>query len=110
MGKAGIAAYRLEDAFDFVQGSHTMYDGVTLKRGIVFIRPSTILVIDEAVSESEHSIQQIWNLAPAAHDLRLDSQGASFLVGADGANHYHGQEDPIRGFISARQRELVPAH
>ena len=123
VGKAGIAAYRLEDAFDFVQGSHTMYDGVTLKRGIVFIRPSTILVIDEAVSESEHSIQQIWNLAPAAHDLRLDSQGASFLVGADGVaveirqlgstesvSHYYGQEDPVRGFISPRQRELVPVH
>jgi len=123
VGKTDITAYRLEDAFDFVQGGHTMYEGVALKRGILFIRPSTILVVDEAVSEAEHSIQQIWNLSPAAHDLKFDSNGASFLVGAHGVlveirqlrpatgvNHYYGQEEPVRGFISPHQRELVPVH
>lgn len=121
VGKAGITAYKLGEAFDFVQGSHTMYGGVTLKRGIVFIRPSTILVIDEAVSGTEHSIQQVWNLSLAAHDLKFDRDGASFLVGENGVsveirqlspvvgvNHYYGQEDPLRGFISPRQFELVP--
>lgn len=123
VGKAGITAYRLEEAFDFVQGSHTMYDGVTLKRGILFIRPSTILVIDEAVSGTEHSIQQIWNLSPAVRDLKFDSNGASFLVGengvsvelrqlrpATGVNHYYGQEEQVRGFIAPQQRKLVPVH
>ena len=123
VGKADVTAYSLEEAFDFVQGSHTMYEGVELKRGIVFIRPATILVIDEAVSGTEHSIQQIWNLSPVAHDLKFDSDGASFLVGENGAyaeirqlspttgvNHYYGQEEPVRGFISPQQRELVPVH
>jgi hypothetical protein len=122
-GKADITAYRLEAAFDFVQGSHVMYKGITLKRGIIFVRPGTILVIDEALSESEHSIQQIWNLSPAAHDLGFDDSGASFSVGengvsveirqfhpATGVNHYYGQEEPVRGFISPHQRELVPVH
>jgi len=123
IGKAGITAHRMDEAFDFVQGSHTMYEGVTLKRGIVFIRPSTVLVIDEAVSGADHSIQQIWNLSPAAHDLQFDKDGASFLVGENGVsvemrqispaedvNHYYGHEDPVRGFISPRQWELVPVH
>lgn len=123
VGKAGITAYRLDQAFDFVQGSHTLYEGVTLKRGIVFIRPNTILIIDEAVSGTEHSIQQIWNLSPAAHDLKFDGDGAAFLVGengvhvelqqlrpATGVNHYYGQEEPVRGFIAPQQRELVPVH
>jgi len=123
VGKADITAYRLEEAFDFVQGSHTMYGGVTSKRGIVFIRPSTILVIDEAVAGTEHSIQQIWNLSPAAHDLEFDGDGASFLVGENGVtveirqlrpvtgvDHYYGQEEPVRGFISPHGWELVPVH
>ncbi len=123
IGKAGITAYRLDEAFDFVQGSHTMYDGVTLKRGIVFIRPSTILVIDEAISANEHAIQQIWNLSPAADALKFDRDGASWSVGENGVsveirqlrptagvNHYYGQDEPVRGFISRQQRELVPVH
>jgi hypothetical protein len=98
-----------------------MYDGVTLKRGIILIRPSTILVIDEAISNTSHPIQQIWNLAPAAHDLKFDSDGASFLVGKNGVHaairqlrpvtsvdHYRGQEEPVRGFISPQYSELVP--
>ncbi len=123
VGKARITAYRLDKAFDFVQGSHTMYDGVTLKRGIVFIRPSTILVIDEAISANERSIQQIWNLSPAAHGLEFDKEGASWFVGENGVrgeirqlrptlgvNHYYGQDEPVRGFMSPRQLELVPIH
>ncbi len=123
IGKADITAYSLEDAFDFVQGSHTMYDGVALKRGIVFIRPSTVLVVDEAVSDDQYPIQQIWTLAPAARDLEFDRDGVSFVVGengvsvnirqlrpTEGVNHYYGQDEPVRGFMSPQQGELVPIH
>jgi hypothetical protein len=123
VGKASITAYRFAEAFDFVQGSHTMYDGVTLKRGIVFVRPSTVLVIDEAISGTEHSIQQIWNLSPATHDLQFDGEGASFAVGENGVwvairqlrpvagvNHYCGREEPTRGFVSPGLLNLAPVH
>jgi hypothetical protein len=123
IGKANITTYRLEETFDFVQGSHSLYEDVTLTRGIVLIRPNTILIIDEATTETEHSIQQIWNLSPAAHDLEFDGSGASFVVGEDGVvveirqlgpmiglDHYYGQEEPVRGFISPQQRQLVPVH
>ncbi len=123
VGKAGIVAHSLEEAFDFVQGEHTMYDGVILKRGIILIRPSTILVVDEAISNASHSAQQIWNLAPEAHDLEFDGDGASFLVGENGVhvairqlrpvtnlNHHYAEEEPVRGFISPQYLELVPVH
>jgi hypothetical protein len=121
ISKANITDYYLSEAFDFVQGSHTMYDGVTVKRGIVFIRPSTILVIDEAVSDTNHCIQQIWNLPPGARDLTFYKEGASYGVGDKGVQveirqlsdvsdvrHYRGQEDPVRGFTSPKQNTLIP--
>lgn len=123
MGKANITAHLLDEAFDFVQGNHTMYDGVTLRRGIILVRPSTILIIDEAISETQHKIQQIFNLGPEAHDLKFDKDRVSFQVGDKGVSveiqqlcgatsirHYQGQEDPVRGFVSPRFEEVVPVH
>jgi hypothetical protein len=121
IGRASITDYYFTEAFDFVQGTHTMYGSATLKRSILLIRPSTILLVDELVSTSEHSVQQIFNLAPSAHDLTLDSTGASFLVGDTGLSvqirqlcgmtdvrQYKGQEDPVRGYVSPEQGTLVP--
>lgn len=123
IGKANVTSYFFDEAFDFVQGSHTMYDSVTLSRGIILVRPSTILLIDEAISDTEHSIQQIFNLSPGAHDLKFDNDGASFGVGNKGVQvelrqlcattdvrHYYGQEEPVRGFVSPKQNTIVPIH
>ena len=123
VGKASIIDYCLDEAFDFVQGSHTMYGNASLRRGILLIRPNTILLIDELISTEEHSIQQIFNLAPSAHDLTFDRDGASLLVGDKGVyveirqlcsttsvRHYEGQEEPVRGFISREDNTVVPVH
>jgi hypothetical protein len=96
---------------------------VTLTRGIIFIRPSTILIIDEAASATQHMIQQIFNLAPDARDLKFDRDIVYFRLGekgvtvklrqirkASGVNHYYGDEDAVRGFISPQQGTLVPVH
>ncbi len=121
IGKAGLTDYLLNEAFDFVRGSHTLYKGVFLRRGIILIRPSTIVLIDEAISDSSHSIQQIFNLAPAARDLAYTQSGASFRVGEKGikvevrqlaeattVRHYNGQESPLRGFCSPQQLQMIP--
>jgi hypothetical protein len=123
VGKARITGYKLADKFDFVQGRHTMYKKVSLKRSLILIRPSTIMIIDEVLSDKEHSIQQIFNLAPGARDLEFDRDRVVFKVGNKGVkvelrqmcetrccNHYYGDEKILRGFISPLQRKLAPVH
>lgn len=104
----------------FVVGEHAMYDGVKLRRTLVLMPHSTIALVDEIESQEEHSVEQIFNLAPGAKPPRLSGEQAVATLGKRtvtirqmqpaSVRSFYGQKAPLRGFVSLQHGELTPIH
>lgn len=72
-------SFRFSKKVDFIQGTnlgylHTASGGVLIKRNIVFLKPKTLIVIDQLYSDGTHTYTQFWNINPS---LNIEKTGSA---------------------------------
>jgi len=126
---------RIDEALDgagysLVQGSHSNYPGLTHRRTLLYVRPSTVFVLDELKANgsgqpARHDFEQLFHFGADLEPV-AGAKGASLLVaepgtgspllhleqlgaGRGGARLWNGSRDPFRGWRAVGHRKLVPA-
>lgn len=122
--------YKIEDDFDFAEGSYTEgyagleNDRIVHKRGVYFLKKPAeglkpfLLVIDRMTSERAHTYETLWHLngdEPALSDGILNTEGLRLLYSnaVSGADVVYGQTDPeLQGWVagSVRQGDYRPVY
>lgn len=82
-GKKGqyskLTGYSRSEAVEIVSGEHTMYDSITIKRKLYFIKPNVIVLEDSAESEYPGLIKKIsqqLNFGEKATDAQVSENNA----------------------------------
>lgn len=116
---SGIREGKTENGYAWVEGSHQLYDGVTITRRLVYLKPDIILVRDKIRSDQPHRYTQYIHLAPGIkaegrkqHMTAKGKDGASMeirqLDPVDDVKIIEGEEDPVQGWVSTRTNEKKP--
>ncbi len=85
------------DAYDYVDGSHNGYASinVTHRRQLIYLRPDTLVVIDDITGKGDHHASQIWHFAPGteiyARPLQAHQVVAEVEIGDDGSLRMEGR-------------------
>ncbi|HLF25780.1 MAG TPA: alginate lyase family protein [Anaerolineae bacterium] len=124
---ATLHAWRVDDRYDFVDGSHDGYlrlpEPITHRRQIFFAKPEYWIMIDELTGHGRHTFDLYFHLLPDAEPcLYADSQavwignghqpglGIVPLATADlQAEIITGATEPIQGWMSFDSGEKQPA-
>ncbi|WP_169718962.1 heparinase II/III domain-containing protein [Aequorivita capsosiphonis] len=82
-GKKGqyskLTGYSKSDAVEIISGEHTMYDSITVKRKLYFIKPNVIVLQDWAESKYPNLIKNIsqqFNFGEKATDIQVSENNA----------------------------------
>ncbi len=122
VGRSKIDGFELQDGRAAVWGSHTLYDGVVLRRRIEYQKPDRVVIIDEAESQTPHTYTQTFNAGEQMHVegssrrfvLREPAAGVEVTllqVGDVGdVQRFNGQPDPLIGWASHRLGEHHPVN
>lgn len=120
VGKASIDGFELQDGRAAVWGSHTLYDGVILRRRIEYQKPDRVVITDEAESETPHTYTQTFNVG---EQMQVEGNSRRFLLREPDAGVevtllqvgdigdvqcFKGQADPLIGWASHRLGEDHP--
>ncbi len=62
--KIYTSSFLTNDKVDIVKGINKGYEGVTLERTLIFIKPEILIVVDKYNNDSTNTISQLFNLAP----------------------------------------------
>lgn len=95
-GPAELMSYAEGSDFATATGAHELYEGVTHSRSVSYVDKKTIVVIDNLVSESDHTYTQLFHFAPGAQ-VRSENSG---VVRAT----YPGRKQPVT------IRQILPVH
>jgi hypothetical protein len=101
---------------------HTLYPGVTHRRGLLLFGDSALLVVDSLESDTSHQYQQIFHLAPPAtiDDVRGKDEivgnvnGVSFSLhqlaseDIDRVDTDLGDQDKIAGLCATAYEKMAP--
>lgn len=111
------------DGYVYQSGEHSLYEGVTHKRAITMIENSTIIIIDDLKSESEHTYEQMFHLFPGAktssNGLTLKAEGLDpkqsltiqqFITNGMVLNTSIGNENPPDGLCSLQYKKSIPCY
>jgi hypothetical protein len=133
-----LREWRSNAECDFVDASHTSYDGITHRRRVMFIKPDYWVVVDDVTADlkvgTTNTAVVVPGLSPAPHQIDLGFQfapmsvsvvrdrwaraetpaGNTFWIGsfAPAAMKPHvksGELAPIRGWISDDYGQRTPA-
>ncbi|PTM54754.1 alginate lyase family protein [Desmospora activa] len=113
---SGISQGKTDDGYAWVEGSHQLYDGVTITRRLTYLKPDIILVRDTIQSDQPHQYTQYFHLAPGIQaEGRKEHMTAKGEAGAvmeirqldpvDRVEIIEGEKDPVQGWVSARTNE-----
>ncbi|ERJ12932.1 heparinase II/III domain-containing protein [Haloplasma contractile] len=121
--KSKLCDFAYDDTIMFSCGMHTLYDQVIHKRIMLFIKPATVLLIDEILSEETVSIEQIFNLTPTLDynvrdhcitgvekDNFIFQMTRLYMNTNATLNAYYGNKDPYIGWYSKRHNQIEPCN
>lgn len=122
IGKSKIVQYKDEEQYSFVQGQHTLYEGVTIKRSILYLKDTgAILIYDDLDSKTEQTYSQIFNVGEHVNFIPINKKHCLFESKLNGKmielrqinhvtefKHYTGSDKPIAGWYSDRFNEKKP--
>lgn len=91
--KAYSGFFEEGDGYSYQSGEHELYEGVSHKRAIVLIENSTMIILDELNSYSNHTYEQMFHLFPGA---KISTDGLTLTAVGDDSLH----KLTIRQFIS----------
>lgn len=111
------------DGYVYQSGAHELYDGVSHKRVIVMIEDSTILIVDNLRSSTEHIYEQMFHLFPGAEvstdGLTLVAKGESpeqtvtirqYITDSMELSSIIDGQDPLDGICSSEYKVSVPCY
>ena len=121
-----IERFAMDPSWGLVEASHDNYPGVRHRRLLLYVRPATILVVDELIPRdpgATREIEQLFHLDPAMEAAVLPGSsavaaryrdGPSLRIEqlAEGRGHVavlRGSTTPYRGWVSRLPRNLEPA-
>ncbi len=84
-GDATLERWESTESYDLVVGSHGLYDGVSHRRTILFVKPRFFVVRDDLKAEGEHEYAARWHF-PEGADPRELSEHRVTTQFAEGAN------------------------
>ncbi|MEK4621809.1 MULTISPECIES: heparinase II/III family protein [Priestia] len=123
VGQSKIVNFKSTPSYSYVTGRHTLYDNIVVKRTMIYIKPSNIIIHDEILSDDENKYSQIFNIGAdvtvnkiSDKDFLLKSQLDSTIIrltqldssDLTGVHIYNGLENPIRGWQSYSLNEKHP--
>jgi hypothetical protein len=131
---ARIDAVDIHDGYVLIEASHTNYPGLRHRRTLAYLRPGTLLLVDDlgsvpggALSRRARKFEQLFHFAP---DINVsltrpgvglaapvpDNPGQSRLylrqllwTGDDRMEVIEGATDPLQGWVTKSQGSLMPA-
>jgi Heparinase II/III-like protein/Heparinase II/III N-terminus len=62
--KIYTSSFMTNNKLDFVKGINKGYEGVTLERSVLFLKPNLVVILDNIQSNKIREVSQIYNLAP----------------------------------------------
>ncbi len=69
-----LTSYTREDDYEIVEAEHNFYDGIHLRRKLIYIHPNVIIVKDKSDNVSlTKSLTQIFNLGENATDISVNA-------------------------------------
>jgi hypothetical protein len=121
-----IERFALDPSWALVEASHDNYPGVRHRRLLLYVRPATILVVDEILPReagASREIEQLFHLDPAMEAAVLPGSSAVEARYRDGPSLrleqladgrgclaiLRGSTKPYRGWVSRLPRSLEPA-
>lgn len=116
---SGIEKGATGEGYAWVEAKHSLYDGVTITRRLVYLKPDILLVRDRIQSKQTHSYTQYFHLAPGievegrAEHMTLRGQDGAVLEirqlePIDHLEIVEGEKDPIQGWVSFRTNQKEP--
>jgi hypothetical protein len=111
------------DGYVYQSGEHELYKGVSHERAVVMIEDSTILILDNLKSFSNHTYEQMFHLFPGAKissdSLILKAQGdkpeqsltiKQFITDGLELHTAIGEQNPPNGLCSVEYNVAVPCY
>lgn len=126
--QTGFLEWKSDDDYDYYLATNNLYDGVSIDRHLAFIKPNVLLILDDIVSDNQHSYTQLYNLAPhlvPANSLSNNANEAILvstvdpdiqvrirqLIPVTSLKNYFGDSNPLGyGLISKYLGEYIPRH
>lgn len=116
---SGISKGKTGEGYAWVEASHQLYDGVTITRRLVYLKPDILLVRDRIQSNQSHRYTQYFHLAPGieaegrAKHMTARGQGGAVLEirqldPVDQMEIVEGEKDPVQGWVSYRTNQKEP--
>lgn len=119
--KVSAGFFDQRDGYVYQSAQHILYDGVTHKRAMVLIEDSTVLILDDLESSSEHTYEQMFHLFPGAQinsdDLTLKAKGSlseqsltiqQFITNGLELQTAIDAKNPLDGLCSFEYKVAVP--
>lgn len=118
--EVSLVAFKHSDALDYYVLEDKGYEGVQIRRTVVYSRSTeSLLVVDYVQADKEVTARWRWHLQPNA---RTTIRGANALVRMGDKEHsllwagsapnlslHRGEADPLEGWYSPSWNKLVPA-
>lgn len=122
IGKSNITKYIDDESFVYMQGEHELYENTKIKRSIMYVKDSEMILIhDEIKSEENQTYSQIFNLGEDVHLIPINNKRCFLESKLNGKiielrqvdsvedfKHHKGRKNPIRGWISTKFNEKKP--
>ncbi len=77
--KVYIAAFETTEDYDYIVSVNHLYNGVSIRRHFIYIKPDTFIIFDDIIAEEEHDYAQLFHLSEYMQILNVD-QGNALLI------------------------------
>lgn len=121
IGRSSIIDYGIFEEYSYVIGRHTLYPGVVIERTLIHYKPSTIIVHDRIVSQTNRKYSQIFRIGKDVETISTSCQVIELksklsdetltirqMLPVEGLNHYRGELNPHRGWKSTELNVAFP--
>lgn len=116
IGKSKLTKVIETDESVLMEGEHTLYSDVTVKRTVIYLKRKNIFLIhDQIISDAVHKTNQIFNLGRDVVSQKIDND--TYLLDnlitlkqhkPSISTEYFGQKFPLRGWGSSDFNVLYP--
>ena len=120
-GLSELYNYNCNESYSVFQASHTIYEGVKIKRNIVIVYGQGVIIHDSITSQQNHNYSQIFNIGKDVEIEHLQNTGVILSSNIDNTSllvtqmtnissieSFHGSNNPKMGWRSESFNQIDP--